>query len=124
MLGGRVLDLGGTVVIYEDWVLSPSEQEILEFGFSLSSVNRRVICGVVAGELCALAPAQDASVTAAIEVRRAARIGRACVVEVIAKILTCPAPSAGASIEWQGNLNGRPIVPGPSARHAQEAFLA
>lgn len=59
MLGGRILDLGGTVVIHEDWVLSPSEQEILEFGFSLSSVNRRVICGVAAGSRAADAGLED-----------------------------------------------------------------
>ncbi|PYH86701.1 peptidase M61 domain-containing protein [Aspergillus uvarum CBS 121591] len=59
MLRGRVLNLGGTIVIHEEWGLSPSEQEILEFGFSLASVNQRVICGVVPGSRAANAGLED-----------------------------------------------------------------
>ncbi|OJK02131.1 hypothetical protein ASPACDRAFT_40949 [Aspergillus aculeatus ATCC 16872] len=71
MLGGRLLDLGGTFVIYGHWVLSPSEQEILDFGFSLSNINRRVIRGVVAGSRSA-----DAGLEDGLPLMSASRAGR------------------------------------------------
>ncbi|KAL4963221.1 peptidase M61 domain-containing protein [Aspergillus stella-maris] len=55
MLKGKVLDLSDVIVIHETWNLSPREQEILEFGFDRSSIEKRVISGVVPGSRAALA---------------------------------------------------------------------
>ncbi|KAL4741252.1 hypothetical protein BDV11DRAFT_75668 [Aspergillus similis] len=39
MLRGSVLDLSDTIVIHEGWNLTPTIQEILEFGFHKTSIN-------------------------------------------------------------------------------------
>ncbi|RAL12934.1 uncharacterized protein BO97DRAFT_477582 [Aspergillus homomorphus CBS 101889] len=59
MLRGKVLNMRETIVIHESWALSPTEQEILEFGFALSSINKRIICGLIPGSRAAYAGLKD-----------------------------------------------------------------
>ncbi|PYH41438.1 uncharacterized protein BP01DRAFT_168727 [Aspergillus saccharolyticus JOP 1030-1] len=59
MLRGKVLDMRETIIIHKNWTLSPTEQEILEFGFALSSINKRIICGLIPGSRAAYAGLED-----------------------------------------------------------------
>ncbi|KAL4802538.1 hypothetical protein BDV18DRAFT_154227 [Aspergillus unguis] len=59
MLRGKVLDLGDTIVIHKDWNLTQGMQEILELGFDRSSIDKRVISGVVPDSRAARAGLKD-----------------------------------------------------------------
>ncbi|PYH93165.1 hypothetical protein BO71DRAFT_356013 [Aspergillus ellipticus CBS 707.79] len=59
MLRGKPLDLSDNIVIHENWNLTPRMQEILEFGFDKSSINKRVISGVVPESRAANAGLED-----------------------------------------------------------------
>ncbi|KAL4957910.1 hypothetical protein BDW69DRAFT_191286 [Aspergillus filifer] len=59
MLIGKVLDLIDAIVIHESRNLCAKTQEILEFGFDRSSIENRVVSGVVPGSRAALAGLAD-----------------------------------------------------------------
>ncbi|CAI7605934.1 unnamed protein product [Penicillium manginii] len=55
MLRGTAMDLKDVLVAHEDWILATSMQEILEFGLDKSSINQRIVSGLVQGSRAAIA---------------------------------------------------------------------
>jgi predicted metalloprotease with PDZ domain len=55
MLRGAVIDLNDVVIFHKDWFLISSLQEILDFGFDKSSINTRIVSGLVQGSPAAIA---------------------------------------------------------------------
>ncbi|KAL4944070.1 hypothetical protein BDV06DRAFT_220644 [Aspergillus oleicola] len=59
MLRGKFLDLSHTIVVHENWSLAPTMQEILDFGFDKSSIDKRIISGVVPNSRAVQAGLED-----------------------------------------------------------------
>jgi predicted metalloprotease with PDZ domain len=55
MLRGAVTDLNDVVIVHKDWFLTSSLQEILDFGLGKSSINTRVVSGIVQGSRAVIA---------------------------------------------------------------------